>query len=104
VIRIARPPGRLTDFYAKAPTLDANWRAVILFSRNVASYKCALAKTLLGLAECADDRVSPEELAVPFARHLCEHPKLVDNRPPSRSGKYLDACRASTAASYPRTR
>jgi len=27
----------LTDFLAKAPTLDANWRTVVLFGRNVAS-------------------------------------------------------------------
>jgi hypothetical protein len=63
----------LTNFLAKAPTLDANWRAVFLFGRNVASYKFALAKTLLGLADHADGRVSLEELATPFARHLCEH-------------------------------
>jgi hypothetical protein len=32
----------LTDFLAKAPTLDASWRAVVLFGRNVASYKFAV--------------------------------------------------------------
>jgi hypothetical protein len=84
----------LTDFLARAPTLDANWRAVVLFGRNVASYKFALAKTLLGLADRADDRVPLEELAVPFARHLCEHLKLVDKQTTSRSSKFLDACRA----------
>jgi hypothetical protein len=57
----------MNDFLAKAPTLDANWRAVVLFGRNVASYKFALAKTLLGFAERAADRVSLEELARPFA-------------------------------------
>ena len=34
-------PPFVTDFLAKAPTLDANWRAVVLFGRNVASYKLA---------------------------------------------------------------
>jgi hypothetical protein len=33
----------VTDFLAKRPTLDANWPAVVLFGRNVASYKFALA-------------------------------------------------------------
>jgi hypothetical protein len=82
------------DFLAKAPTLDANWRAVVLFGRNVASYKFALAKTLLELADRADDRIPLEELAAPFARHLCEHLKLVDKQTTSRSSKFLDACRA----------
>jgi hypothetical protein len=56
----------MTDFLAKSPTLDSNWRAVVLFGRNVASYKLALAKTLLGMADRADDRVSLEDLATPF--------------------------------------
>ena len=63
----------MTDFLAKAPTLDANWRAVVLFGRNVASYKFGLAKTLLGLADRPDDGVPLEDLAAPFSRHLCEH-------------------------------
>jgi len=86
----------LTDFLAKAPTLDANWRAVVLFGRNVASYKFALAKTLLELADRADDRVPLEDLAASFARHLCDHLKLVDKQTTSRSSKFLDACRAFT--------
>jgi 5-methylcytosine-specific restriction endonuclease McrA len=53
----------MTDFLAKNPSLDSNWRAVVLFGRNVASYKLALAKTLLGVASRADDRVPLEELA-----------------------------------------
>jgi hypothetical protein len=75
----------LTDFLAQAPTLDANWRAVVLFGRNVASYKFAMAKTLLELAKRADDRVPLDELAAPFARHLCDHLKLVDKQTTSRS-------------------
>jgi hypothetical protein len=91
----------LTDFLAKAPTLDANWRAVVLFGRNDASYKFALAKTLLGLADRPDDRVTLEELAAPFARHLCEHLKLVDKQTTSRSSKFLDACRAFNRGELP---
>lgn len=91
----------MTDFLANAPTLDANWRAVVLFGRNVASYKFALAKTLLGLADSADDRVPLEELAAPFARHLCEHLKVVDKQTTSRSSKFLDACRAFNRGELP---
>jgi hypothetical protein len=82
------------DFIAKRPTLDANWRAVVLFGRNVASYKFALAKTLLGVADRPDDRVLLQDLAAPFARHLCEHLARIDKQTTSRSSKFLDACRS----------
>ncbi|HWX49174.1 MAG TPA: hypothetical protein VNZ61_14045 [Roseomonas sp.] len=91
----------MTDFLAKAPTLDANWRAVVLFGLNVASYKFALAKALLGLADRADDRVPLEELASPFARHLCEHLVRVDKQATSASSKFLDACRAFNRGDLP---
>jgi len=84
----------MTDFLAKNPTLDSNWRAVVLFGRNVASYKLALAKTLLGMADRAGDRVPLEDLATPFVGHLCEHLKQVDKQTTSRSSQFLDACRA----------
>ncbi len=84
----------MNDFLAKSPTLDATWRAVVLFGRNVASYKFALAKTLIELADRDDDRVLLEELARPFARHLCQHLSVVDKQTTSRSSKFLDACRA----------
>lgn len=84
----------MIDFLAKDPSLDANWRAVVLFGRNVASYKFAMAKTLLGLADCTDDRVTLEEVARPFARHLCAHLRAVDKQTISRSSKFMDACRA----------
>ena len=57
-------------------------------------YKFALAKTLIEIAHRSDDRVPLEELAAPFARHLCEHLRLVDKQTTSRSSKFLDACRA----------
>ena len=84
----------MTDVLAPALTLDANGRAVVLFGRNVASSKFALAKTLLGLAERADDRVPLEELALPFAQHLCAPLQGVDRQTTSRSSQFLDACRA----------
>src|SRR3954470_15143810 len=84
----------MTDFLAKRLTLDSNWRAVVLFGRNVASYKFALAKTLLDMADRADDRVRLEDLAAPYARHLCKHLKQVDKQAISRSSQFMDACRA----------
>ena len=84
----------MIDFLAQQPTLDASWRSVVLFGRNVASYKFALAKTLLGMADRPDDRVPLEELASSFARHLCEHLARVEKQTTSRSSKFLDACRS----------
>jgi len=37
----------MNDFIHQAPTLDNYWRSIILFGRNVASYKFALAQALL---------------------------------------------------------
>jgi hypothetical protein len=84
----------VTDFLGRAPTLDTNWRVVVLFGRNVASYKFALAKMLLELADRADDRVPLLELAAPFTRHLCKHLHQVDKQAASGSSKFLDSCRA----------
>jgi hypothetical protein len=39
----------MTPFTDVQPSLDNYWRAIILFGRNVAAYKFALGKTLLGL-------------------------------------------------------
>jgi hypothetical protein len=91
----------MTDFLAKSPTLDTNWRAVVLFGRNVASYKFALAKTLLEMADRSDDRVPMEDLAAPYARHLCEHLTRVDKQATSRSSQFLQACRAFNKGDLP---
>jgi hypothetical protein len=91
----------MTDFLTKSPTLDPNWRAVVLFGRNVASYKFALAKTLLEMADRADDRVPLEDLAAPYARHLCEHLGRVDKQATSRSSQFLEACRSFNKGELP---
>ena len=42
------------------------WRGIVLFGRNVASYKFALAAALLDLKPESGDLVRLEELAKPF--------------------------------------
>lgn len=37
------------SFISKEPNLEDYWRGIILFGRNVASYKFALAKSLLDI-------------------------------------------------------
>jgi hypothetical protein len=39
------------DFVETSPTSDAYWRSVILFGSNSASYKFALGKALLKIAD-----------------------------------------------------
>ncbi|MDQ5937875.1 MAG: hypothetical protein QG574_5234 [Cyanobacteriota bacterium erpe_2018_sw_21hr_WHONDRS-SW48-000092_B_bin.40] len=80
-------------FEDEHPTLENYWRSVILFGRNVASYKLALAKALLELSEKGQTFVTYEELAVPFARHITEHLKLADKQGTFGSSRFLDACR-----------
>jgi hypothetical protein len=52
------------------PSLDNYWRAVILFGRNVASYKFALGKAAPVLAD----------LALPFSRAIAKHLEVADKQ------------------------
>jgi hypothetical protein len=83
----------MAGFADVQPTLDNYWRAIILFGRNVASYKFALGKTLLAAAQAGKTLVPLTELALPFARHIAEHLRLADKQATSRSSQFLDACR-----------
>ena len=60
------------SFRYQDPTLETSWRSIILLGRNVASYKFALAKTLLQL-ETKNSLVLLEDIAVPFAENIAEH-------------------------------
>lgn len=83
----------MTAFTDVHPTLDNFWRAVILFGRNVASYKFALGRTLLEVAEQGKTFVPLAELAVPYARHLTAHLKGCDKQATSPSSRFLTECR-----------
>ena len=83
-----------TLFIHTTPTLDAYWRGIILFGRNVATYKFALAKSLLELSENEDTFVPLEKLAEPFSQHVAEHIANVAKQCTSSSSRFLDACRA----------
>jgi 5-methylcytosine-specific restriction endonuclease McrA len=80
-------------FFVRKPTNENSWRAVILFGRNVASYKFALGKSLLELAQRGQELVTLEELAKPFSHHVCQHLRDADKQGASQSSKFLDACR-----------
>jgi hypothetical protein len=84
----------MSEFVRTSPTLDAYWRAVILFGGNVASYKFALAKSLLEIADQEKTFVSLEELSEPFSRHISEHLKKADRQGTFATSRFLDACRS----------
>ena len=81
-------------FYSRSPSIEDYWRGIILFGRNVASYKFALAKSLLDINPQAGQSVKISELAPHFAGHIAEHLKQVDKQASSPSSKFLDACRS----------
>lgn len=74
-------------------TATADFRSILLRGANVASYKFALAKSVLALAESGTTAASLEELAVPFSREVCTHLQEVDTQATSRGSRFLDACR-----------
>ena len=81
------------NFITASPTLDAYWRAIILFGRNTASYKFALAKSLLDLASEEKTIVTLDELAIPFSQHIVDHLQKSDRQGNFQSSRFLDACR-----------
>lgn len=84
----------VSRFAGAVPSLDSHWRALILFGRNVASYKFALGLSLLELGADQRELVSLEDLAIPFSRSLCRHLAVADRQTTSTGSKFLDACRS----------
>ena len=66
-------------FVDKNPSLETSWRSIILLGRNVASYKFALAKSLLEI-DSNNSEIELEKLAIPFAKNICEHLDKTKNR------------------------
>jgi hypothetical protein len=84
----------VSNFEEFRPSNESYWRAIVLFGQNSASYKFALAKTLLQLADEKLTRISLEDLAAPFAANVISHMKLVDKQGQRPTGPFLDTCRA----------
>lgn len=83
----------IATFQEEHPSLESYWRSVILFGRNVASYKFALAESLIDLTKAGKSDVTLDQLAVPYAKHLCEHLKTAPKQATSQSSRFLDACK-----------
>lgn len=83
----------MNEFQINDPSLESQWRALILFGKNSATYKFAFAKSLLELIENETTSISIEELAKPFSRNITEHLKISDKQGNSISSKFLSFCR-----------
>lgn len=68
------------------------WREIILKGKNAASYKFALAKSLLEIAQSGKTSVSLEELAVPFSNHICEHVAHSPRQCTCNSSSFIETC------------
>ena len=79
-------------FVDKNPSLDTSWRSIILLGRNVASYKFALAKSLLEI-DSSSTEIEIEKIATPFAKNICEHLKNNEKQVTSKSSKFLETCK-----------
>ncbi|GGM03338.1 hypothetical protein GCM10010099_19470 [Streptomyces cinereus] len=81
------------NFVDVEPTLENYWRAIILFGKNSASYKFALAKSLIDVSlERKSDLITLDDLALPYALHLAEHLKHSPKQTTGRTGKFIQAC------------
>ena len=83
----------MTVFYENDPSLQSYWRSIVLYGKNSASYKFALAKSLMDLKGQANDLIKLEDLATSFSKHLCEHLKHNDKQSTNPSSSFLDTCR-----------
>jgi len=84
----------IESFYSRSPHIEDYWRGIILFGRNVASYKFALAKSLLDINPQSGELVKLSELAPHFAGHIAEHLMKTHKQATSASSRFLDACRS----------
>lgn len=89
--RVSLGLSSVTDVDTAATSSD--FRNIVLRGANVASYKFALAKSILSLAQAGATEATLEDLAVPFSRELCTHIKDVDTQSTSAGSRFLDACR-----------
>lgn len=80
-------------FKEQFPSRESYWRSIILFGANVASYKFALAESLLELAAQGKTSVTLRELAEPYSRYLREHVAKAPKQATSQTSRFIQACK-----------
>ena len=82
----------ISTFTDVQPTLDNYWRSIILFGKNTACYKFALAQSLLEFADQQSTQISKDVLAEKYALHICNHLKSSNTQGTNPSNNYLATC------------
>ena len=78
-------------FKEQYPSLDSYWRSIILFGQNVATYKFALAKSLIELASTGKTIITLEDLAEPYSKNLCQHLKKAPRQVTSKNSPFINS-------------
>ncbi|MDM1402188.1 HNH endonuclease [Myroides odoratimimus] len=81
-------------FQDNDPSLESQWRALILFGKNSATYKFAFGQALLNLIDKETTSVSLSQIAPLYVESILEHLKTNDKQGNSSSSVFLNACRA----------
>ena len=84
----------MNEFLIDDQSLETQWRSLILFGKNSATYKFAFAKSLLELVDNETTVITLDDLSVPFSRSLIEHLKIHDKQGNATKSQFLEACRA----------
>ena len=83
----------MNKFLENDLSLESQWRALIQFGKNSATYKFAFAKSLLELATAEKSTFNLKDLALPFSRNITEHLLLNDKQGNASSSTFLNECR-----------
>ena len=83
----------MEQFYKIEPSLNQSWRAINLFGRNTATYKFALAKSLIDLARENKTNVTLYDLSPIFAHHVCVHLRNQEKQITSNKSQFIEACK-----------
>ncbi len=87
-----------SKFQVNDPSLESQWRAIILFGDNTATYKFAFAKALLEQVNLQNTEVKLEDIALPFAKPICNHlDKFGKQGTNNDASPFITACRKFNA-------
>lgn len=81
------------NFQENDISLESQWRAIILFGKNSATYKFAFGKALLQLTSKETNSVTLKDLSPLFVDSILEHLKQNDKQGNSSSSTFLNTCR-----------
>ena len=80
----------MSAFIDRKPSIDTQWRGIVLFGKNSATYKFAFGKALLKLAENGLSSASLETIAPLYADYIIDHIKEGNKQGLSSSSTFLE--------------